>query len=513
MKREVIEVMTPGTLTDERLLQGRAANYLLAVHLDRRRSKSIGLAWFEASSGRFLVATVPADRLETELTRIGPAEIVIGDGSSCAAPATRRRTPRRPRWSGVLEPARAGRGLPRLGPAPRGRARGARDAVRRQDARGMGLVDEALRLGRARRASLRVRDEAGLRGAPRQVRARDRAVRSGRAPGPRSGHDALPRDRAPAWTAPQPVARRDAPGRDRPDPDRDGRAAASRVAPGAACAGSTPSSAARTRSRPCSRPPAEHEALSRALHQVYDLERLAARAATGRVSPATWPRCATRSARLPEVQAAALAAAAREPSSDDGFFAAELLLRGAPTPRASTRSRRSTPAWPRAARERPAAAIREGRVLCSGRTTAELDRLRSVPEDASVALLRVPAPRGRGDRDPGASRSATTRSSATTSRSPRPTAKVPARYVRKQTLKHAERFLTPELKELEEEILTARGSLRAARVRLLADLREEVAAAPSVLASWPARGWPSSTSWRRWRSWRTSAATCARASS
>src|SRR5690606_26253219 len=78
VEREVIEVVTPGTLTDERLLEDAAANFLLAIHLPPRR-RTCGLAWFEASSGRFLVAEVERAELEQELARIGPAEVVVAD--------------------------------------------------------------------------------------------------------------------------------------------------------------------------------------------------------------------------------------------------------------------------------------------------------------------------------------------------------------------------------------------------------------------------------------------------
>ncbi|MCW8141823.1 MAG: hypothetical protein KIT58_23195, partial [Planctomycetota bacterium] len=79
VERQVVEVITPGTLTDERLLEARAANFLLAVHVPRARARTVGLAWFEASSGRFLVAEVARERLEEEVVRIGPAEVVTSE--------------------------------------------------------------------------------------------------------------------------------------------------------------------------------------------------------------------------------------------------------------------------------------------------------------------------------------------------------------------------------------------------------------------------------------------------
>ena len=50
--REVVRVITPGTLTDEALLEGNHTRYLAAVNLDP--SATIGLAWLDLAAGRFL---------------------------------------------------------------------------------------------------------------------------------------------------------------------------------------------------------------------------------------------------------------------------------------------------------------------------------------------------------------------------------------------------------------------------------------------------------------------------
>lgn len=76
VRREVVRVVTPGTLTDDALLDPRAANHLAAV-VERRGA--IGLAWAELSTGRFQVA--PARRLELldELARLDPAELLVSE--------------------------------------------------------------------------------------------------------------------------------------------------------------------------------------------------------------------------------------------------------------------------------------------------------------------------------------------------------------------------------------------------------------------------------------------------
>jgi len=52
--------------------------------------------------------------------------------------------------------------------------------------------------------------------------------------------------------------------------------------------------------------------------------------------------------------------------------------------------------------------------------------------------------------------------------------RVPANYIRKQTLKNAERYITPELKEYEEKVLTADESAKALEFELFLELREQV---------------------------------------
>jgi DNA mismatch repair protein MutS len=83
VRREITRVVSAGTLTDDGLLDPREANYLAAICMvqDRRGGDDVepqvGLAWAELSSGRFEAGTFPHSRLEDELARIGPAEILF----------------------------------------------------------------------------------------------------------------------------------------------------------------------------------------------------------------------------------------------------------------------------------------------------------------------------------------------------------------------------------------------------------------------------------------------------
>src|SRR5688500_17908567 len=66
VRREVTRVVTPGTLTDDALLDPRESNYLAAIVM----GDPAGLAWVELSTGRFFAAVFPQDRLADQLARI-----------------------------------------------------------------------------------------------------------------------------------------------------------------------------------------------------------------------------------------------------------------------------------------------------------------------------------------------------------------------------------------------------------------------------------------------------------
>ncbi len=74
VERDVTRVMTPGTLTEEHILDSRANNYLLAVC---SADSMAGLAWVDLSTGKFELEEVPADRLADSLQRIAPAECLV----------------------------------------------------------------------------------------------------------------------------------------------------------------------------------------------------------------------------------------------------------------------------------------------------------------------------------------------------------------------------------------------------------------------------------------------------
>src|SRR5690606_6733026 len=83
VKREVTQVVTPGTLTDDALLDPRESNFLACVFPTKTR---VGLAWLELSSGRFLTTDIEPRGLLDEIARIGPAECLVPEPSGSADP-------------------------------------------------------------------------------------------------------------------------------------------------------------------------------------------------------------------------------------------------------------------------------------------------------------------------------------------------------------------------------------------------------------------------------------------
>jgi DNA mismatch repair protein MutS len=71
--RKVTRIVTPGTLTDSELLDDKADNILLSLHRD---NSTVGLAWLSLASGVLRLAEIAPQAVENELRRIGPAEIL-----------------------------------------------------------------------------------------------------------------------------------------------------------------------------------------------------------------------------------------------------------------------------------------------------------------------------------------------------------------------------------------------------------------------------------------------------
>ncbi len=96
VERQVVRIITPGTLTDEALLDERHDNLLVALHSVKN---NYGLAFLDLSGGRFTVMQVQGEAaLLTELERLKPAELLISEdvnppGSWRQHPGLRRQAP------------------------------------------------------------------------------------------------------------------------------------------------------------------------------------------------------------------------------------------------------------------------------------------------------------------------------------------------------------------------------------------------------------------------------------
>jgi len=74
VKRDVIRIITPGTLTDDMLLEEKQDNFLCAVSLN---AKNAAISWVDISTGHFFARVVPDNAVADEILRISPAECIL----------------------------------------------------------------------------------------------------------------------------------------------------------------------------------------------------------------------------------------------------------------------------------------------------------------------------------------------------------------------------------------------------------------------------------------------------
>ena len=80
VERQIVRIITPGTVTDEALLEERRDNLIIALHQNEQR---FGLASLDVTSGRFTVLELEGEEaLQGELERLQPAEILISEDSA-----------------------------------------------------------------------------------------------------------------------------------------------------------------------------------------------------------------------------------------------------------------------------------------------------------------------------------------------------------------------------------------------------------------------------------------------
>jgi len=97
VERQIVRIVTPGTLTDAALLDDKRDSLLLAVQPLKSR---VGLAWLNLASGELRLLETALANLPAQLTRLAPAEVLVGEGTmlDATAPPLVPNLRRRPDW-------------------------------------------------------------------------------------------------------------------------------------------------------------------------------------------------------------------------------------------------------------------------------------------------------------------------------------------------------------------------------------------------------------------------------
>ena len=438
VERSVSRIVTPGTVTDDGLLESSRDNLLAALY---QGGTHYALAWLDLSGGRFCVLETPhqADWL-AELERLRPAELLIPEDLALPAPwAAHRALRRRPVWHFDAAGARTrlcqqfrthdlgGFGAESLdaGIAAAGALLGyvedtQRGALPHLRALHVEQPEDSLLLDAATRRNLEL--ETNLRGGSDHTLASvlDRAQTP-------MGSRLLRR-----WMQ---------------RPLRDQHALRCRYQAVSAL-----------------REAFERESLQQSLRGMGDLERILTRVALATARPRDLTTLRAGLARLPELRA--LIAELDSPLLDR--LRAELHDHGAVHDRLA-----------RALIAEPPALLRDGGVIATG-FDAELDHLRALSENADGFLLdlerRERERTGIATLKVGYNRVHGYYIELGRSHAER----IPPEYTRRQTLKGAERYITEELKRFEDQVLGARERAlmreKALFEALLAELAGDLAA-------------------------------------
>ena len=419
MERVVSRIVTPGTITDAALLDERRDSLLLALNIHRG---VLGLAWLNLANGDLRLAEAPSETLAAQFERLAPKEVLVPDGLALPlieslAPALRRladwqfdpktATQQLSEHFGVRD--LAGFGATGLSVAV-GAAGALHDYARATQRQSLAHVTrliverdtEFLRLDAATRRNLELTETLRGERAPTLLSLLDVCVTS---MGSRWLRHAIHHPlRAPTI----PAARH--------------RAVAALLSEYA-------NSASQSRA----------DALRRILAGVADIERITARVALRNARPRDLSALRESLAHLPELLPALAG------SSSDLLEELATSLELLPAPRELLN---------RAIAPEPAALVREGGVIAAG-FDAELDELRDIQTHCGDFLISLE------ERERARTGIASLKVEFNKVHgfyievSHANTAKVPADYRRRQTLKNAERYITPELKAFEDKALSA----------------------------------------------------------
>jgi DNA mismatch repair protein MutS len=443
VKRDIVRVVTPGTLTEDAFLDPRSANYLAAIVEVRGK---LGLAWVELSTGRFSLTCVGRTELLDEIARLSPSEVLVSE-TSLDAPWVRSLrggssavvTPR-PSWDFVLDQALkvlneqfgtttlAGFGID--DDCPEVQAAGALVAYLRDTQKS--AIGHIARLTPYHRKDVLALDEM-----TRRSLELTRTLRDSRREG--SLLQAIDRTCTPM---------------------------------GARLLGDWLTSPLTNLGQIVDR----HEAVAElvrdsglradlraSLDGSHDLERLAARIGTGRASPRDLAALARTLGLLPKVKARLTARASKR------LAELEAALELCPEIRSSIEA---------ALVDDPPLALKEGGLIRDG-YHADLDEQRDLARGGKSWIAKYQAEQVRRtginglkvgfNKVFGYYIEVTHAQSGQGSR-------IPADYIRKQTVKNAERYITPELKEYEDKVRNAEDRANALEYELFTTLRDRVAA-------------------------------------
>ena len=451
MRREVTRVVTPGIAADEMLLDPSRSNWLVAILPQGGRDDTdakVGLAWIDVAAGRFEAAVVDRDDVADHLLRLDPSECLCGEKhrgtvADLVLPSGVRLVTTRPDWwfeaasaEAAVGRALAGRRLEGLGfelpaDAPGIAAAGGIVAYLEQnEPAAIARIDTLAAWRPGRRLEI---DEASRRSLELV-----RSVATGRRDGSLAG--VLDRTRSPMgarllgeWLS--------APLVDRTAID-DRLDAVAALVSDASLAGR----------------------LAERLTGIGDLERLVGRVMTGRAGPRDLERIGRATAILPDVVAAL---------GGSGGLLAD--LRDGLDPCVDIASRTGA-----ALREGCPAYARDGGFIRAG-FDAVLDELVELASGGKAWITRYQAQEiertGIGSLKVGYNRVfgfflEIGRAHAE---------KAPPEYIRKQTVKNAERYTTPELDERQRQVLGAEEEGVRREIGLLDELRAFVAGERSRL--------------------------------
>ena len=444
VERKVVRIVTPGTITDAQLLPEREDRLLLALRPGARR---LGLAWMAVASGVCWLAEVAASQLPAELDRLRPAEIVLPESLAPSA------------VPGLLDESRDGAAGAPLARAPDWQfdperaARTLRELLQVADLSGYG-ADE-------------LPDALGALGALIDYVSRTQGV----AP---SHLQALKVHHGDEYLIVDPVARRNLEItetlRGEPAPtllsvlDHCASSAGSRMLRRWLALPLRSQEAASLRHRGVAALlDADPGSLRSALGRTVDFERIAG-------------RIALRSARPRELAALrdsagsveSVATALREADAD---LFGPLIASLAP-PAAATAT------LERALADEPAALVRDGGVFRAGYDDA-LDELRSIDEGCDTFLAAMEQSERERTGIPNLRVGFNNVHGFYIEVTHGQASRVPDDYRRRQTLKNAERYVTPALKAFEDKALSARERALARERELYEQLLDSLAGAVS----------------------------------